>query len=124
MSHLQAKWLAAIAMLRSAILRGAFAERCAAWAACFSFEHREELRRRERLRRSYADLISRLIEPHAGERERRELEKRLWTLDLEELQKLYAGCLRVADAPAVGRRRCTRRKAIRDALWELTPLLK
>jgi hypothetical protein len=119
MSHVQAVWLAILAKLRAALI-----DRWAWLVALFSIRAREEKRRREQLRRTYADLISRLIDPHGNEQGRRELERRLLTIDLTELQKLHAECLQVADERTRSRRRESQPTGSRDALWDLTPLLK
>jgi hypothetical protein len=123
MSLVQAFWLAALAKLRATIWRGSIAQRWAAFAAIFSFQKREERRRREQLRRTYADLISRLMHQGDDESLRRQLVQRLLTIELSELQKLHADCLRVADGRARGRRG-KHPVSSRDALWDLTPLLK
>jgi hypothetical protein len=105
-------------------LSGLIAERCAALAALFSFREREQRRQREQLRRTYADLISRLIDPAGDEQGQRELVKRLLLIDLSELQKLHTECLQVAEERTRSRRRDKQSAPSRDALWDLTPLLK
>ena len=124
MSHVQAFRMAAIALLRAVIFRGWITEGCTAIVGLFSFKEREERRRRNQLRRTYADLISRMLHPDGDERKRRELVKRLETVSLSELERMHDDCLRVADERVSSRRRGAMSAERRDGLWELTPLLK
>ena len=124
MSHVQAVALAAIAVLRAATWRRFAAEGWAVLVAKFSFEQREQRRRREQLRRTYADLISRLLDPNGQAQARQKLVQRLLTIELGELQKLHAECLQVAGERDRASGRAGRPANSRDALWDLTPLLK
>ena len=124
MSHVQAVGLAAIGVLRAATWRRFAAQGWALLVAMFSFEHREQRRRREQLRRTYADLISRLLDPDGKAQARQKLVQRLLTIELGELQKLHAECLQVAGERGRAPQRADRPANARDALWDLTPLLK
>jgi hypothetical protein len=125
MSHVQEVCRAAAKAAHWGMLRSWMAGRWATlivqrWARA----HDERLQRAA-LRRKYLDFIRRMLQRHDDGLEQSGVLDRLQTLKWEELQELYWDCERIADAQELSRGLApSTPSAPRDALWDLTPLLK
>jgi len=125
MSHVHEVWRAVLATVRWGMLRPWIAGRWAALVFQRWARARDERLQRAALRRKYIDFIRRMLQRHDDGLEQSGVLDRLKALEWEELQELYWDCERIADAQEISRSLVNRTAASpRDALWDLTPLLK